>query len=238
MTAFDAVAKAAELNQRYEKLDGSALIGALIGEEFQGRIAVLSSFGSESAALLSLVADIDRSVPVIFLDTGKLFDETLAYRDTLIHKLGLTNVRSIQPAPATVAENDADGMLYYWDPDRCCAMRKVAPLNEALEGFDAVISGRKRYHGALRSFMPLFEGIDGRVKVDPLARWTPNQVQAVFEAKALPAHPLVAQGYKSIGCETCTAPAEGDNIRAGRWAGRAKTECGIHLSSEAVAIAS
>ncbi|HTH97424.1 MAG TPA: phosphoadenylyl-sulfate reductase [Stellaceae bacterium] len=231
MTAFDAAARVAALHERYENLDGAALIDALAHREFPGRVAVLSSFGAESAALLSVVAEVDPTVPVIFLNTNKLFEETLEYRDTLVRKLGLTDVRSVQAKAAVVNEADSDGMLWYWDPDRCCALRKVQPMNDALEGFDAVISGRKRYHGDLRSFLPLFEAVDGRVKVDPLARWTPEQVRELFEARELPQHPLVAKGYKSIGCEPCTIPAEGDDVRAGRWAGRAKTECGIHIGS-------
>ncbi len=233
--APDAAAKAAELNQRYENLDGTALIDALIHKEFQGRIAVLSSFGVESAALLALVAEVDPTVPVVTLDTEKLFEETPAYRDTLVRQLGLTDLRIVRPAAAAVAEQDADGMLWYWDPDRCCGLRKVQPMSGALAGFDAVISGRKRYHGAMRSFLPLFEAVDGKVKIDPLARWSPSEVDAIFAARDLPRHPLVPLGYKSVGCEPCTQPVEGDDVRAGRWAGRMKTECGIHLSRKPAA---
>jgi phosphoadenosine phosphosulfate reductase len=234
-TADNAAIFAAGLNKRYESIDGAALIDALVHQEFQGRIAVLSSFGSESAALLSLVAEVDPSLPVITLDTGKLFEETIAYRETLIRRLGLRDVRIVRPAASTVAAEDSDGMLWYWDPDRCCGMRKVSPMAGALAAFDAVISGRKRYHGEMRSFLPLFEAVDGQIKVDPLARWSPTQVETLFAARALPRHPLVARGYKSVGCEPCTIPVEGDDIRAGRWAGRMKTECGIHLAAKPAA---
>jgi phosphoadenosine phosphosulfate reductase len=237
MEQNDAALLAANLNDRYETADGTALLRALIREEFPGRIALLSSFGAESAVLLALAAEIDPAIPVIFLDTGKLFEETLAYRETLTRTLGLTDVRIIAPNAAELAEQDPDGSLWYWDADRCCALRKVAPMGRALAGFDAVISGRKRYHGALRSFMPLFEAVDGRVKVDPIARWSREQVDEAFSIRGLPRHPLVAEGYQSIGCQPCTqAVGTDDDVRAGRWVGQPKSECGIHLSMDSAAL--
>ena len=122
------------------------------------------------------------------------------------------------------------GILWYWDPDRCCALRKVEPLEQALKGFDLVISGRKRYHGAIRKFLPRFEAVNGQIKVDPIAHWERETIERLFNEWALPCHPLVAQGYPSIGCAPCTAPADASgDVRAGRWAGRVKTECGIHM---------
>jgi phosphoadenosine phosphosulfate reductase len=232
MDQAKALETAAALTARYGDVEGAALLRGLLLEEFPGRAAVLSSFGAESAVLLALVAEIDPATPVITIDTGKLFPETIEYRDHLVEELGLTGLRIIGPSGDEVTASDPDGILWYWDPDRCCGFRKVVPLARALEGFDLVVSGRKRYHGALRKFLPQFEAVDGRIKVDPIAHWSPEQVEAEFTARALPRHPLVAEGYPSIGCAPCTAPAEGSgDVRAGRWAGKLKTECGIHLSA-------
>ena len=221
-----------ELNQRYEGTQGQEILRALIKEEFPGKIAVLSSFGAESVVLLDLIAEIDPATPVIFLDTGKLFPETLAYRDLVVERLGLTDLRIVTPDPAAVEARDPEGILWYWDPDSCCALRKVEPLPFAIKGFDAIISGRKRYHGATRAALSTFEVVDGVIKTDPIAGWSQQQVKARFELRDLPRHPLVAQGYPSIGCAPCTSRVtEGDDIRAGRWAQRPKTECGIHLQN-------
>ncbi|WP_297372316.1 phosphoadenylyl-sulfate reductase [Acidocella sp.] len=198
---------------------------------FPGRIALVSSFGTESAVLLHLVAQIAPATPVIFLDTLKLFPETLAYRDTLTTRLGLTDVRVISPKPTRLAKFDPDGTLWQRDTDQCCAIRKTNPLDDALEGFDAWITGRKRAQAATRAHLELVEtGADGRVTVNPLAFWSDADLSAYFTAHNLPRHPLEAQGYTSIGCATCTRkPLPGEDKRSGRWAGSAKTECGIHL---------
>jgi phosphoadenosine phosphosulfate reductase len=216
---------------RYQGLSGEALLRPMIEREFRGRIALVSSFGIEAAVLLDLVAAIDRNVPVIFLDTEKLFGETLRYRDALVARLGLTDVRSIKPDPAAVARLDPDGMLFQRDADSCCVLRKVAPLAGALDGFDAWISGRKRFQGGLRGSLPTIEAADGRIKINPLASWTRESIEAAFAARGLPPHPLEADGFRSVGCMPCTdrVAAEADP-RAGRWAGAGKTECGIHLA--------
>jgi len=197
---------------------------------FPGRIAAVSSFGAESAVVLHMLAGIDAAVPVIFLDTGKLFPETLAYRDTLIAGLGLTNVRSARPDPARLAVTDPDGALWQQDPDRCCWDRKVEPLEAALTGFAAWITGRKRYQGASRRTLEMVEaGPDARIKLNPLARWSEAEVERYLVQHDLPLHPLRARGYRSIGCSTCTRPVlPGEEARAGRWSGSGKTECGIH----------
>jgi phosphoadenosine phosphosulfate reductase len=221
-----------ELRHRYAGLAGEALLRILIEQEFRGRLAVVSSFGAESAALLALVAEIDRRVPILFLDTGKLFGETLRYRDRVIAALGLTDVRSLHPQGEQLAEDDADSMLWLADPDRCCALRKVGPLASALHGFAAWVSGRKRYQGAARATLPVFEADGtGRIKINPLAGWSRAQIEAVLATRNLPRHPMVADGYLSIGCMNCTDRVRpGEDPRAGRWRGRVKTECGIHLS--------
>jgi phosphoadenosine phosphosulfate reductase len=219
------------LIERYGGKSGEALLRPIIEQEFPGRIALVSSFGTEAAVLLDLVASIDRSVPVIFLDTEKLFGETLRYRDTLVARLGLTDVRSIRPDPVQVARIDPDGMLFQRDPDACCHLRKVAPLAAALRGFDAWISGRKRFQGGLRGALPTIEVADGRIKINPLATWTREDIEAAFAARGLPRHPLETDGFRSVGCMPCTDRVAPDaDPRAGRWAGAGKTECGMHLS--------
>ncbi|MDE2582397.1 MAG: phosphoadenylyl-sulfate reductase [Rhodospirillales bacterium] len=207
-----------------------ALLRALIRERFAGRIALVSSFGAESAVLLHMVAGIDPGLPVIFLDTGKLFAETLAYRDTLASRFGLSDIRAARADPAALAGADPTGGLWRSDPNRCCGLRKVAPLARALEPFDAWISGRKRFQGGGRSALEAVEfGTDWRIKINPLAHWSEADVAAYFARYDLPPHPLLDQGYRSIGCAPCTrAVRPGEAARAGRWHGIQKTECGIH----------
>ena len=227
----DLEARAQDLRARYRDLDAAEILRAVIQRDFPGRTAVVSSFGAESAVILDLVARIDPSTPVVFLETGKHFPETLAYRDLLAARLGLTDVRSIAPAPDDAARQDRDGLLWFRDANACCAMRKVRPLVRGLAGFDAWITGRKRYHGAARQELELVELVDGRVKVNPLAHWTPARIAAAFEERGLPPHPLEAAGFPSIGCAPCTRPAlAGQPMRSGRWSGTEKTECGIHWS--------
>jgi phosphoadenosine phosphosulfate reductase len=214
------------LRRRYGHLEAKPLLEAMIQREFSGRIAVISSFGAESAVLLDLVAEVDKAVPVIFLDTGELFDETLDYRLDLERHLGLTNIQVVRPLPEDLA---AAAELWLTDHDRCCALRKVKPLERAASPFAALIDGRKRAHGFEREAISTFEEADGVVKVSPLAQWSAEEIEAAFVARKLPRHPLLSQNYRSIGCWPCTRPvAEGEPARAGRWAGSAKTECGIH----------
>ncbi len=204
---------------------------ALLARRYRGQIALVSSFGAESAVLLHLVARADTALPVLFLDTGKLFAETLAYRDQLVEQLGLRDVRSVPPDPAALAGRDPFGGLWAFNPDACCALRKVEPLAAALAPFAIWLNGRKRAHGSSRAVLPLAEATeDGRLKVNPLAAWDAETVEAWRVRHGLPAHPLAAQGYRSIGCRTCTSPvAAGEATRAGRWRGTGKTECGIHI---------
>ncbi len=207
------------------RLDGKALIAAAIAA-FPGRVAVTSSFGAESAVLLDLVAQVDPGLPVIFLDTGELFDETVEYRATLQARLGLTNVVAVRPTDADRRQAEE---LWRTDADRCCELRKVLPLARAVDGFDALIDGRKRAHGFDRDALPTVQQAGGQIKISPLATWSEEQVEAAFLERDLPRYPLVAQGYRSIGCWPCTRPTRpGEPARAGRWVGSAKTECGIH----------
>ena len=224
-------ARAQELADRYGHLSGEALLRPLLEREFRGRIALVSSFGAEAAVLLAMVAAVDRATPVLFLETGKHFPETLRYRDRLIAALGLADVRSLVPDTEAVARQDPDGTLWQRAPDACCHLRKVVPLAQALVPFEAWISGRKRFHGGERDALPAIETEGHRIKVNPLASWTAADIEAQFRALGLPRHPLVADGYLSIGCAPCTARAASAAApRSGRWAELAKTECGIHQS--------
>ena len=213
-----------------DRIDATrAVLRLAIDEAFKGRIAVVSSFGAESAALLGLVADIAPQAPVIFIDTGKHFAQTLSYRKSLAAELGLSNVRDVGPPAEDLAGVDPEGDLWRRDADSCCDVRKVRPLRAALEGFDAWVTGRKRFQGGLRAALPVFEMSRGRIKVNPLAAWSAEDVDAYGEIRGLPAHPLVGDGFPSIGCWPCTRPAaRGEDQRSGRWRGSAKTECGIH----------
>jgi phosphoadenosine phosphosulfate reductase len=225
--------RTAELSERYRGLDGAALLQSLLEGEFPKRLAVVSSFGAESAVILAQVAEIDRGTPVLFLDTGKLFSETLRYRDRLVALLGLRDVRTLVPDAERATAADPHGMLWLVEPDACCALRKVEPLEEALAGFEAWVSGRKRYHGGARTALPVFETDQrGRIKINPLAGWSKGRVDAEFAVRNLPRHPLEAQGYLSVGCITCTDRVRpGEDMRAGRWRDLSKTECGIHGSN-------
>lgn len=217
------------LDRQLEGADPAGIVAEALRVVPAGRLALVSSFGIESAALLKIVADIRPSLPVIFLDTEWLFGETLAYRDALIAHFGLTDVRTVKPHAAAIAHADPDYDLWARDQEACCHLRKVAPLAEALRPFDAWISGRKRYQGARRSLLPVVERDGQRLKINPLARVSPRTIAALFRAANLPRHPLAAKGYPSVGCIPCTTMASSrEGVRAGRWRGSARTECGIH----------
>jgi phosphoadenosine phosphosulfate reductase len=222
---------AAALDRAYADAPAETLLRRVLCSGLAGRVAVVSSFGVDSAVLLHLVAGIAPDTPVLFGDTGKLFDETLAYRDELVAALGLRAVRTIAPAPTTLAHADASGLRHRHDPDGCCAVRKVDPLEDALAGFDGWMTGRRRHQTTLRATMPRIErDAAGRLKLNPLADWSPADVEAYRRRHRLPAHPLEARGYASVGCAPCTTPvAAGEDPRAGRWRRHAKTECGLHL---------
>lgn len=223
-------ADAIRLNQMFRGRDSAEMLHALFTDAMLGPTALVSSFGAESAVLLHLVGKIRPDVPVIFLDTGKHFPETIAYRDALARQIGLTNIINVTPDPLDIAARDANGLRWSYDPDGCCALRKVAPLAKALLPYDAHISGRKAFQSSSRANLPRFEvDGDGRMKVNPLVDWDKAALDAYAAAHALPPHPLVAQGYLSIGCAPCTSIVKpGEDPRSGRWAGWDKVECGIH----------
>jgi phosphoadenosine phosphosulfate reductase len=218
-----------DLHRRLGYAPPERILSTILREVFPGRIAVVSSFGAESAVLLHLVASIDPTTPVLFVDTGRHFPETLEYRDRLAAHLGLSGVRSVGPTEQEVARLDADFSRATWDPDGCCAFRKTAPLQRALTGYDAWITGRKRFQSSKRFDLPVFEVDDSHVKVNPLASWSANDIATYVARHRLPPHPLSARGYLSIGCAPCTSIVRaGEDPRAGRWRGFEKTECGIH----------
>ncbi len=217
---------------------GSEVLDHAVRHALRGRIAMVSAFGAESALLLALVAEIDPSVPVVFLETGKHFAETLAYRDTLAAHLGLSDIRNVTPGASALERHDPSGELWYYDQDACCNLRKVAPLKRALSAFDAWISGRKRFQTTARASLPVVERVGDQIKLNPLADWDMRRIGAELSRRALPQHPLVKRGYPSIGCAVCTrAVGAGEDSRAGRWAGSSKVECGIHDPSQLVSAA-
>jgi phosphoadenosine phosphosulfate reductase len=218
-----------ELDRALVRASPAEVIAAALQVVGREHLALVSSFGTESGALLKVMADVDPAIPVIFLDTGWLFDETLAYRDTLIATLGLSDVRSIKPLQQTLSREDPEGELWISDPDACCRIRKVEPLARTLAPFSAWINGRKRFQGALRANIPVVEQDGLRLKFNPFANASREEIEAIYSLANLPRHPLAASGFLSVGCMPCTSrTSAGEDARAGRWRGRAKTECGIH----------
>ncbi len=225
-------ADAAAMQARFDGVEAAEMLRQLVTGELAGRVASVSSFGAESAVLLHMVASIDVDVPVIFTNTQKMFGETLAYRDELSERLGLTDLRVFRPDPRLLAAKDKTGLRWSYDPDGCCDLRKVEPLRRALLPFDAWISGRKGFQSGTRVALPRFEEDEGRLKINPLADWPKERLEAYFAEHDLPRHPLESQGYLSIGCAPCTSRvAPGEDPRAGRWRGWDKVECGIHVSA-------
>jgi len=224
-----AMTRLARLQARAHGRDAHGILELAIKEEFAGRAAVVSSFGAESAVLLHMVAEIDPATPILFLNTGKLFGETLRYRDRLQDEIGLTDIRAIGPHPDDRAKRDPEGTLWSRDTDSCCNFRKVVPVRRALEGFGAQITGRKRFQTHARAEMDTVEFFEGRYRFNPLADWSLADLETYFAAHDLPRHPLVEDGYPSIGCIPCTRRVQaGEAYRDGRWAGLEKDECGIH----------
>ncbi|MCC8980323.1 phosphoadenylyl-sulfate reductase [Bradyrhizobium sp. 10BB] len=229
--ASAALSAADALDRALRTASPAEVIAAALKTVGRDRLALVSSFGTESAALLKVMADVDPAIPVVFLDTGWLFEETLAYRDTLIKTLGLTDVRSIKPDEQALSRQDPDRELWFTDPDACCRIRKVEPLARALKPFAGWINGRKRFQGNARADIPVVEHDGIRLKFNPFAHVSREEIEAIYALGKLPPHPLVASGYQSVGCMPCSSrAASGEDARDGRWRGRAKTECGIHTT--------
>jgi phosphoadenosine phosphosulfate reductase len=222
---------AQELDLALANASPAEVIAAALREVGRDRLAVVSSFGTESAALLKVMADVDPAIPVVFLDTGWLFEETLAYRDTLIATLGLRDVRSIKPLEETLQREDPERELWFSNPDACCRIRKVEPLARALAPFSGWINGRKRFQGGARAAIPMVEADGARLKFNPFANVSREDIELIYASAQLPPHPLAASGFLSVGCMPCTSrTAPDEDQRAGRWRGKAKTECGIHTT--------
>ena len=220
-------------NARLEQLSAQDAIEAAANRLFPGRLAFVSSFGAESAVLLHLMAEVDPAIPVLFLDTQKLFGETLRYRSRLQHFLGLEDVRVIGPRKKELDEQDPQGTLSMSDPDNCCAIRKTAPLDRALAHFACWANGRKRHQTSFRTEMSILEKDGEKYKLNPLAKWARSDIVAYITKHNLPQHPLLKDGYLSVGCMPCTTKVvDPDDLRSGRWAGQSKTECGIHLKRD------
>ncbi len=232
----DLDALAERLNRDTEGQDASEILKAALDPALGLRVGAISSFGAESAALLDIIAGEDKTVPVVFLETGQHFLQTLSYRTQLTKALGLTDVRLVTPDAGEKATLDARDELWKTDADACCDLRKVRPLARATAGFNALITGRKRYQSATRAKLKPFEVLDEVLRINPLANWDADDVEAWLEENDLPRHPLVEQGYASIGCWPCTrAVQDGEDARAGRWSGMDKVECGIHLGQRQAA---
>lgn len=220
-------------NLLHSKSDAQTVLRHALDDVEIGPIALVSSFGAESVVLLHMAAQVNTDTPIIFLDTEMLFDETLAYQKDVADTLGLSDVRVITPSRDDVLTHDVDGLLHQADVDACCDLRKTRPLENALAGFGGWITGRKRFQGGQRSDIPLFEKDHARrIKINPLANWTAQDLAAYMTNHNLPRHPLVAKGYPSIGCWPCTnRVGDHEDTRAGRWKGTEKTECGIHFAA-------
>ena len=223
--------RVAALNSRYRHHGATAVLEHALADPQVGRIALVSSFGAESVVLLHLVSILDRKTPVLFIDTEMLFAETLVYQQELAERLHLENIQVIRADRNEVFKRDNESLLHLHDPDACCALRKTEPLQQALSGYDAWITGRKRYQGTTRAAIDFFENeADLRIKVNPLAHWAMEDLRDYITENRLPRHPLVAKGYPSIGCAPCTTRVnDGEDPRAGRWRDTNKEECGIHF---------
>ena len=223
--------RAGRLNDRYRHHAAIEVLRRAVTDPDLGQVALVSSFGAESVVLLHMVSRVAPGLPVLFIDTQMLFAETLAYQQEVSAKLGLTNVQVITASDAEIAAHDPDGKLNKVNPDACCDFRKTVPLERVLSGYDAWITGRKRFQNGQRAALEFFEPEPPtRLRVNPLAHWRPEDVQDYMIENRLPRHPLVAQGYPSIGCAPCTSPvAPGEDPRSGRWRGQDKSECGIHF---------
>ena len=233
MPQNDKAALVQDLNQRFRHHGATSVLSAALSGNVLGQIAMVSSFGAESVALLHLVALANPNTPVLFIDTHLLFTETLVYQMEVSERLGLRDVRIIRASAVDIATHDPYGALRFSNQDACCDLRKTRVLNAALAGFDGWITGRKRFQGSTRAVMDFFEydAKQDHIKINPLAHWTRDDVTTYMDENRLPRHPLVARGSPSIGCAPCTSPvSDGEDPRAGRWRGQDKTECGIHIT--------
>lgn len=224
--------KTTDLNNELRKKSSFSALQYLIKDFFKKKIVYVCSFGSESAVLLHMISKINNDLPIIFLNTHKLFKETLSYKTKLINQFSLKNVMECFPDDQELMNNDSNDFLWRENADLCCKIRKINPLHKKLEKFDAWISGRKAYQSGERAEKNFLEFQDNKYIISPLLNWNKKQIEQYFQRNNLPHHPLVSQGYQSIGCKNCTLKTikNSSNPRSGRWSGLEKTECGIHFS--------
>lgn len=220
----------ATLNAQFATATPLKVLEFAAKQQFIGDIALVSSYGAEAVILLHLVSLVDNNLPVIFVDTGKLFGETKRYRDKLNQQLNLTNIISFKGDADEIKAADPKGILWNKDTAACCEVRKTRPYQRAIKPYAALITGRKRFQSNTRAELEIFELANGQVKINPLANWGLDELKNYIIDNGLPRHPLVADGYLSIGCMPCTDKVESDaEYRDGRWSGQQKTECGIHM---------
>ncbi|SHV68428.1 3-phosphoadenosine 5-phosphosulfate reductase cysH [Mycobacteroides abscessus subsp. abscessus] len=202
-----------------------------VDENFSGQYVVASNM--QDAVLVEMAAKVHPGVDVLFLDTGYHFAETIGTRDAVEAVYGV-NIVNVTPEQTVAEQDELVGKdLFASDAARCCNLRKVQPLSKALKGYTAWVTGIRRVEAPTRANAPLisFDEAFGLVKINPIAAWSDEDMQAYIEANGILVNPLVDEGYPSIGCAPCTQkPAEGADPRSGRWAGLAKTECGLHAS--------
>jgi len=207
---------------------------AWASEQWGSRLGLTCSFGGAAGmVLLDMVLSVAPSTPILYIDTGLLFSETYSLITQLHDRYGITP-QAVRPAQALAEQASVEGpRLWERDPDRCCQLRKVLPLAEALAPFDAWITGIRRDGSSSRANVKLLEWSNKYqlVKLNPLALWDDKQVWRYIYAHNVPYNTLLDQGYRSLGCHTCTRLPDSDDPRAGRWAGFAKTECGLHVEA-------
>ena len=200
-------------------------------KRFGNKITYICSFGTESAIILHMISKINRKFPIFLLNTHFLFPETIAYKNKLLKELNLTNCLDIFPDHSLIQREDPENNLWENNEDRCCEIRKVKPLDKILKNYSSWISGRKSYHQGERINLKPFELLNEKIVVNPLINIKKKEAENYFEANNLPEHPLLKEGYFSIGCIHCTFKTnDKKSIRSGRWKNKIKTECGIHLN--------
>jgi len=218
------------LNKRCLGLDPEKILEVSI-RKFKSKITYICSFGTESAIILHMISKINKNFPIFLLNTHFLFPETIVYKNKLLKKFSLTNCSDIFPDESLIKKKDPENNLWKNNTDGCCEIRKVKPLDKALKNYSSWISGRKSYHQGQRIDLNPFELLNEKIVVNPLINITKQEVENYFEVNNLPKHPLLNDGFFSIGCIHCTFKTTDKNdIRSGRWKNKIKTECGIHLS--------
>jgi len=218
------------LNQQYANQSAAEIL-RWAWDNYGSEVAVSSSFQTQSVPLLHLIAQVCPAMPIIFLDTGFHFPETLTFRDELQERYQL-NIRVVYPSidKGSLFRQYGEG-LYRRDPDLCCYINKVEPMQRIINDYQAWVSGVRRDQTAHRASLNVFEQqANDLLRIHPMLDWTKKEVWRYIDEYQLPQHPLFSQGYSSIGCEPCTRPIHSEaDERSGRWGGTRKTECGLHL---------